>query len=381
MSEYKKRQTKNISIDHKKSSSSLKKNIGQLKNTDLIKYAKRQAERKAKEKTASERFSEYSDKSKTKVRLKDANAPKNIQEKSTELAGKVKRYVKAHKKPRDERSLRRIKPKHLLWVLVVICVIMIVLSGVNESFRAPFKTAVSVIVVPAQKGINSIGLWLSDKLEMRKTLSELEAENQDLKNQVSDLTLALSESRQKEQELIRLQELVNLKDDYPDYEMVGAHIIAKNSGKWYSTFTVDKGRKDGILKDMNVIASGGLVGIVIDVGENFSTVRAIIDDESSVSGKFEDTAELCMINGSLSLMDQNLIAFSDVGDDILINLNSAVVTSHVSSKYLPGILIGYVKDFQLDANNLTQSGHLQPVVDFSNLEEVMIITTLKGISD
>ena len=381
MPEFNKKQPQKIDIDHKISSDSLKSSISKLRNSDLIKYAQRQVKRREQERAASEKYHEISEASKSKTRLKDANAPKNLQEKSTEVAGKVKKYLKAHKKPRDERSLRRIKPKHLLWILVVLCVALIVLTGVSERFRTPFKTAASILVVPAQKGVNSIGLWLSDKMEAQKTLNELEEENQQLKDIISDLTLTISELKQKEQELDRLQELVKLRDDYPEYDMVGAHIIAKYSGKWFSTFTVDKGSNDGIRKDMNVIASGGLVGIVIDVGENFATVRSIIDDESSVSGKFEDTAELCMINGSLPLMDQNLLSFSDVGADIMITVNTAVVTSHVSSKYLPGLLIGYVKDYQLDGNNLTQSGHLQPVVDFSNLEEVMIITTLKGISD
>jgi rod shape-determining protein MreC len=53
------------------------------------------------------------------------------------------------------------------------------------------------------------------------------------------------------------------------------------------------------------------------------------------------------------------------------------VTSNISDKYLPGILIGYTKDVTLDANNLTQSGYLVPAVDFEHLQEVLIITDLK----
>jgi rod shape-determining protein MreC len=54
-----------------------------------------------------------------------------------------------------------------------------------------------------------------------------------------------------------------------------------------------------------------------------------------------------------------------------------VVTSHISNKYLPGILIGYASDIKLDSSNLAKVGTLRPAVDFQHLEEVLIITTLK----
>ncbi|MBR6637853.1 MAG: rod shape-determining protein MreC, partial [Lachnospiraceae bacterium] len=57
----------------------------------------------------------------------------------------------------------------------------------------------------------------------------------------------------------------------------------------------------------------------------------------------------------------------------------AVVTSHISSKYLPGILIGYTSDIGIDANNLTKSGYVTPIVDFENIQYVFVITERKII--
>ena len=352
-----------------------------MKDNKAVKYMKRQHEKKAKEKAVSEKYSEYSQTSKNKERLRDADAPKSLQEKGTETVQKVVKYVKGHKKPRDERSIRHFNPKHLLWILGFLCVVLIILTGTNAKFREPFKRAASVFVVPVQKGVNSIGMWISDKLEARKTLEELEEENRELKEQVDALSMQVTMMGEKEQELEKLQELFQVKDQYADYDMVAAHVISKDSSKWFSTFTIDKGTSDGITRDMNVIASGGLVGIVIDAGPNYSVVRSIIDDESSVSAQFEKTSELCIIRGSIALMEQNVVEFTDVGADVMISMNSAVITSHVSSKYLPGLLIGYVVDFHLDANDLTQSGFIKPAVDFADLQEVLIITKTKDTSD
>lgn len=381
MPNYKKHSAKKLVINKKSKNSSLKEDLKRITKTKVIGYIKRQAARKAQEHTASERFSEISSKNKQKSKLKDADAPLTVKEKSANGLKKIIKYIKGHKKPRDERSVRHINPKVYLSVIIALCLALIVLSAINEKIRKPFKDVASVIIVPAQKGINTIGLWLSDKLEAQKTLEALEDENRILREKIDSLTLQISELTDDQFELKRLQELLKLNEVYEDYDVVGAHIIAKNSGKWFSTFTIDKGSNDGLVKDMNVIASGGLVGIITDVGPNFSTVRAIIDDESAVSGKFKTNSELCLINGSLTLMENNLLEFTNVAADVEITINSEIITSHVSSKFLPGILIGYVVDYQLDSNDLTQSGHLQPVVDFSNLEEVLVITTLKEVSD
>ena len=67
---------------------------------------------------------------------------------------------------------------------------------------------------------------------------------------------------------------------YPSYPKVAASVIAKDSGNWFSTFTIDKGKKDGVDVGMNVLAGSGLVGIVTDAGDNFAKVRCIIDDAS-----------------------------------------------------------------------------------------------------
>ena len=370
MPNYQKKPSKKITV--------LQKGKGLTQDASkAINYVKRQHERKASEKEASERFSEYSQQSKKKERLRDADAPKTLQEKSSDAAKKVALFVKRHKKPRDERSVRRINPKILLWILGFVCLVLIILTGTNPRFREPFKSAASVFVVPVQKGINAIGLWLSDTFEAHRTIEELEQENKELRDQVDALTMEVTLFSEKEQELEKLQELFQVKDQYADYDMVAAHIISKDSSKWFATFTIDKGTDDGITKDMNVVASGGLVGIVVDAGRNYAKVRSIIDDESSVSAQFDKTSDLCIVQGSIPLMERNIVEFTDVGADVMISLNSAVVTSHVSSKYLPGILIGYISELGNDSNNLTKSGRIIPVVDFRHIQDVLVIKELK----
>ena len=128
---------------------------------------------------------------------------------------------------------------------------------------------------------------------------------------------------------------------------------------------------------MNVIAGGGLVGIVTDVGTNYATVRSIIDDSSRVSAMSMRTSDTAIVSGNLQSYDEGKLLISEIMYDAEIKDGDKIITSNISSKYLPGIMIGYASDITMDSNNLTKSGYIIPVAQFTSLQEVLVITTLK----
>ncbi|MDD7077436.1 MAG: rod shape-determining protein MreC [Lachnospiraceae bacterium] len=271
-----------------------------------------------------------------------------------------------------------LKNKYLLAGLSIFCVLLIVVSFLDSSATAPVKQVSGFIITPVQKGINGFGSWLSGLTDNFEDAETLRTENKELKEKVDTLTAENSQLIQDREELLRLRELYDLDKQYDDYEKVGARIIAKESGNWFQLFTIDKGSNDGIQKDMNVISGGGLVGIVTEVGPNWATVRSIIDDNSNVSAMVSTTSDQCIIAGDLRLIDEgslNLVKLTDA--DNKVHVGDKVVTSYISEKFLPGILIGYISELNNDANNLTKSGYITPVVDFRHLQEVLVILELK----
>ncbi|MCD7955885.1 MAG: rod shape-determining protein MreC [Lachnospiraceae bacterium] len=277
-----------------------------------------------------------------------------------------------------KKSDDNLKNKYLLTGLSVFCVLLIILSFVNSDLVAPVKQISGYVVTPVQKGINSFGSWLSGVTENFEDVEALREENESLKEQVATLTEENSLLIQDHEELERLRELYDLDEQYSEYEKVAATIIAKESGNWFNLFTIDKGSNDGIQKDMNVIADGGLVGIVTEVGSNWATVRAIIDDESNVSAMVSTTSDQCMVGGDLTLIDDGSLTLSRLTDaDNAVHVGDKIVTSYISENYLPGILIGYISELNNDSNNLTKSGYITPVVDFRHLQEVLVILELK----
>ena len=174
-----------------------------------------------------------------------------------------------------------------------------------------------------------------------------------------------------------LLDLLALSEKYPSYDMTGARIIGKDAGNWYDTFTINKGSVDGIKKDMNVVAGNGLVGIVTQVNANSAVVRSIIDDASNVSGMISKNRDICIVNGDLTLMDSGLLDVELITKGSTVVKGDEVVTSYISDKYLPGLLIGYISDVTENDTELTLSAKLTPTVDFQHLSNVLVIKQLK----
>lgn len=260
-----------------------------------------------------------------------------------------------------------------------ICVAVMLLSFTLNISGGPLNTVAGYVFIPMQEGINTVGLWMTDKADNLKKLSEVMAENQELREQVDKLTSELTTVTLEQYELENLREMYDLDKKYPSYEKVAANVIGKTGGNWFSSFTIDKGSDDGIEVDMNVIAGSGLVGIVTDVGPNYATVTTIINDMSKVGGMVTTTSDNLIVSGSLQNMNENMVIdFSNLNDsDDEVQVGDPIVTSYISDQYQQGILIGYVKTIEMDSNNLTKSGTITPAVDFEHIEEVLVILTKK----
>lgn len=271
-----------------------------------------------------------------------------------------------------------LKSKHLLVIMTFFCgsaVVSTLASGVTSE---PLAEAAGMIVVPFEKSINGIGSWIGEINQTFQDKQDLIDKNQELQDAVDTLTEQNNILIQNQSELSRLQELYNLDEEYSSYPKVAARIISKDPGNWYDTFMINRGSNDGIRVDNNVIAGKGLVGIVTEVGPNWATVRASIDDSSNVSAMTVGTDDTCVVEGELELIDEGKLRFSQLYDkDDKVTVGERVVTSNISDKYVEGLFIGYVSEIELDTNNLTKTGTIVTPVDFQHLKDVFVITVNK----
>ena len=279
------------------------------------------------------------------------------------------------------RPKHQIPTKYILLSMTALCILAMYVSFSLNLGGGPLNSIAGAIFEPMQKGINYAGTWLSDKADNLKNLNDVMEENEQLKGQVEELTNELNTIKLEQYELDNLRELLALDQQYSDYKKTGANVIGKDPGNWFSIFTIDKGSKDGIEVDMNVIAGNGLVGIVSEAGKHYAKVRSIIDDKSNVSAMFEKTGETCIVKGNMESIYNGYIDVEMISNSAKIKQGDEVVTSHVSDKYLQGLSVGYVKDIKTDAATLTKTAHLTPSVNFDQLQYVLVITQKKDTSE
>ena len=264
-------------------------------------------------------------------------------------------------------------------ILTGLCVLLMIITFRTDLFEGPLRTVAGYVVVPFQNGIASVGGYLYDRAEEMGRLQDALDENARLQEEVANLTMENAQLQQERYELESLRELYDIDEATSEYEKTGARVIASDATNWFYSFTIDKGSDDGIEVDMNVIAGGGLVGRVVSVGPNYARVLSIIADNSNVYGTVLTTSSNLLVSGNLqSVMTDGVISFEQLSDrEDQVQTGDKVVTSNISSKYLPGIPIGYIGSIETAANNMTKYGTITPAVDFQHLQEVLVILETK----
>ena len=283
----------------------------------------------------------------------------------------------------NRKKKKKFSVKYILLIMTVFCIIVIGCSSAyNMSSGAVGKIAGHVII-PMQKGLNKVGSVLHIQKEDFTSKKELQKENDDLKEQVASLEERLNRTALEQSELEKLRKLYDMDQSYDTYEKAAANVVGKDASNWFDTFIIDKGSNAGIEIGNNVIADGGLVGIVTDVGSNYAKVRSIIDDASNVSATDVATSDNCIVSGSLKSMNgRQQLEITDLKDsDDQVKAGDQIVTSNISDRYLPGIPIGYITDITQDSSSLTKTGYLATIVDFEHLDKVLVIKQVKDYSE
>ncbi len=271
-----------------------------------------------------------------------------------------------------------IDPKYILAVILVFCLILGIVSYRFEDKMSPIRTVVGSVITPMQKGINTVGKKIAGQRKYFTTLQTEIKKNEELKKQIDELSAENKLLQQDKYELQNFRKIYSLDEQYANLPKVAARVISSDPDNWSNVFVIDKGSKDGIKKNMNVMSGEGLVGIVVKVSKSYARVRSIIDDESNVYGTILDNSEGCIVSGNLELMRQGVISVSGIPGNAKIEDGAEVVTSQISDKFLPGIPIGYLRDLKKDSSNVTQNGYLSPIVDFTSLNMVLVITEVKA---
>lgn len=263
--------------------------------------------------------------------------------------------------------------KHIIGVGILLLVLVTVISSGKKLNATLLESAIGVVVTPFQDLTTGISSWVEDSINSARSKTDLKEENEELKNQIADLMAENRRLSLYEQENEKLSTLLKIAQKYPEYESVGASIIAKNPGVWYDGFTINKGTTDNISANMVLIAPEGLVGKVLESGATFSKAQSILDNRSSVPAMSVRTGDLGVVKGDYTLLNSGLCKMEYIDAEAEIMVGDEIVTSHLSDIYPAGLSIGKVLEIETDTNGLTKYAVIEPFVDLKHLDTILII--------
>jgi rod shape-determining protein MreC len=256
-------------------------------------------------------------------------------------------------------------------------IILLIILGLTGLALSGYLTSASRIVVDP---IVSAQTWLAKRYQsiqslitqpedintLRQSNAELEAENSRLQVQIIELEQQVAEAQ-------LLSTLVDYERRHVENEYVAAAVIARDLSPFMHYVIIDRGSDDGLRKGMPVITQQGLVGNIAAVTSGAARVQLINDPGSSINVILQQSAVEGVVNGQIT----GEIELDMVSKNATIQPGELVLTSGLGGKYPANLVIGQVVTIRSEAYALFQSASVQPAVDFSQLEIVLIVTNFQ----
>lgn len=245
-----------------------------------------------------------------------------------------------------------------------------VVNGASEMFGKALS--------PVQKLSNSITHKITKNIDMLMNADKYYKENQKLKTEIADLYQQLIDYEDKKVEIDELRKFIGIKEQHAEYQLSPpCTVIGRTMNDPFKSFTIDKGSKDGISVYDPVVTGDGLVGIVSEVADTYSTVKTVLNARSmSVGAICVETQDTGIVEGAVSEALKGKTRMVLINKDNTIKPGNLIKTSGDSGLFPQDYPIGIVESVAVDSSGLTSYAVIKPIVDISNVTAVMVITDL-----
>lgn len=233
------------------------------------------------------------------------------------------------------------------------------------------KDIATAIVAPLQRGFTVVTRPVGNFFSSLGDLGHLRTENAELKSEVENMQGRLTEAESLTQENVRLRDLLELDESWATMERSSAQVIGYAPANYKWAVFIDKGKNDGIRNDMAVVNSDGLVGKVIRVEPNTSTVLLLIDPQAGARARTDDGGQIGVVKGSGD--EQNLrFDYVDTNADVAVG-QDVDTAGYDRGIFPPSIPIGEISQVSAAGAALHQDVVIRPWVDFDALDFVTVL--------
>ncbi len=276
------------------------------------------------------------------------------------------------------RDLLKSKNFRIMLVAVFLVLGIMIYSASTAGQQNILTSVASFITTPIQKlsafvsgGINDLGSDMTD-------IDLIRAENELLKEKVRQYQAQLVDYETYKQKYEDLRELLKLKDDSGDMELVPATVISRDSTDTYATFIIDKGTLQGVSYLDPIITEDGLVGYVSQVGPVSSKVTTILSPATDVGAIDKRTKDGGVLGGDQELAQNGYTKLSYLQRDCDVTIGDLIVTSGLGGIYPKNLIIGEVTEIRAESQDISLYAVINPTSDVIGCTDVYVITYFEG---
>ena len=276
----------------------------------------------------------------------------------------------------EQRQARMARRRVLfsLLVLLVVAAIVFFLVLRNSSELSIAENGIGSLLSRVQNLFTGAANGVKNFTQRWRDYDKLEEEYEALSLENQRLTLQLNSAQEAILENARMREALEVKNRYESLDPIYARVIARDPGQWFQTFSINRGKNDGVAAGMAVVNGDGLIGRVYEAGMNYAKVICVIDTRSAVACMVQSTRDNGIMRGQVT-------ADSGVAQCYvyyLPNLNNIVpgddvITSGTDSLFPKGLHIGTVTAVSMDAGSDGSYAVVAPSVDFQHIEELFVL--------
>ena len=267
-------------------------------------------------------------------------------------------------------SLLRRYPIPALILFLLLTALVLMSLRVKQQRRVAFLDALLMeLCSPFQKASTGVIQTVQRTFQQYLFLVHLQRENEILKQQIAELQ---KENHLKEEAFLangRFRKLLDFRDKIST-SMIAAEVIGQDPSSWFKSVTINKGVGDGVGKGMAVISPDGVVGQILKAAPHYATVLLITDYNSAIDSTVQKTRARAIVEGK----GENRCTLKYLLRTDEVNVGDVIVTSGLGGNFPKGLLIGEIRGVEKKGHGIFQYAELVPSVDFTRLEEVLVIT-------
>ena len=244
------------------------------------------------------------------------------------------------------------------------------------------KSAVNFIAAPAQKLADTVGRAVDGYTSYFSEVDRIKKENEQLREQIDSMLDEVQSAKAVKAENDELRRMLEVKAEHLDYKFEQADVIGREDGNYMTVFTLGKGKRSGIERDMPIIAgNSGLIGRITDAGETWSKADSILEMNSSVGAYVERSRAAGIVTGDYELSRKGLCRLSYLREDADIEPGDRVLTSGVGSVYPRGLIIGTVTEVGFDESLREKYAIVKPYAQIYDLSSVTVVTSFEKYTE